>query len=602
MAHRKRTKRGSRPQTQHPRSAHKQDVSEGRRIPLTALAAVSIVLAYGCTFASLPPDGFWINDNGCKFIILEGLILSDYSDFAIPWDGQALDPEFRYNPLRPPFGRVQDGKLYCQYSPVFALISSFPYRLLGYYGLYVIPLAGGLLALPAVWMLAGLVSGDRPSRRIARPLALVLAALCTPLWFYSMTFWEHTAALCLAMWAVLLCVRHVVRGGLVSAGLSAICCGLSVYLRDDLYILAAVITAVFFFSSPSRWFASSAFCVIFVLTVAPLWIFQSAALGSALGHHITQHGGGLAEYVSGRWTVLRNLIINCHSNLALSLPISMFCAALWIWFPRLRDATFRWVVWLLAVLASIGGVVILSGHITAASPVRWLLNANGLFAATPILVLALLRRANEDVPRREREARDRQSRVQRILWWIMSSFVILYVLIMPAGASAGIHWGCRFLMPVFPLLAVLAAVVIAEWWHLHHDRPAPGKALIVLAVVFSIGFQVYPLQLLHGRKQYSSHLNQAVAQRPQSVVVVRGGRGWFVPQELFQVFYDKTIFFTGNRGYPGLTSMLKNAGLSEFLLISYPPATEAIGTNREVLSDGPLKFMTVSLHGVRLDD
>ena len=84
------------------------------------------------------------------------------------------------------------------YSATFAVPSSFPYRLFGDPGLYLLPLAAGLLTLPAVWSLAGMLSGARVGR------AVPLASLGTPLWFYSLTFWEHTPAACLAVWSVLL--------------------------------------------------------------------------------------------------------------------------------------------------------------------------------------------------------------------------------------------------------------------------------------------------------------------------------------------------------------------------------------------------------------
>ena len=135
-----------------------------------------------CTaLASLPPDGFWINDNGCKFVLMEGIIRSDYQEYAIPWPGRDLDPEFVYNPIRSPFGHVRDGKLFCTFSPVFALLSSVPYRLLGSYGLYLMPLLCGVLTLPAVWILTGWVAPSPRARRIAQPLSVVVAALAT-LW------------------------------------------------------------------------------------------------------------------------------------------------------------------------------------------------------------------------------------------------------------------------------------------------------------------------------------------------------------------------------------------------------------------------------------
>ena len=82
---------------------------------LLILPAAIVVTAYASTYLLLPNRGFWINDNGCKFIQVQGIIRSDYETFSIPWPGAELDPEFTFSPLRDPFGHVIDGRLYVQY-------------------------------------------------------------------------------------------------------------------------------------------------------------------------------------------------------------------------------------------------------------------------------------------------------------------------------------------------------------------------------------------------------------------------------------------------------------------------------------------------------
>src|SRR5262245_59001503 len=85
--------------------------------------ATLVVAVWATSFALLPWDGFWINDNGCKFIQMEGLVRSGYSDFAMPWPGRALDPNFEFRPLREPFAQLEGGRLFVIYSIPFALLS-----------------------------------------------------------------------------------------------------------------------------------------------------------------------------------------------------------------------------------------------------------------------------------------------------------------------------------------------------------------------------------------------------------------------------------------------------------------------------------------------
>jgi hypothetical protein len=102
---------------------------------LAAETPLLIVLVYAITLGLMPPDGFWINDNGLKFVQMKGLILTGYHDLAIPWPGRALDPDYIFNPLPRPFGELYEGKLYGFYSHPFVFLSSFPYRLFGPRGL-----------------------------------------------------------------------------------------------------------------------------------------------------------------------------------------------------------------------------------------------------------------------------------------------------------------------------------------------------------------------------------------------------------------------------------------------------------------------------------
>ena len=99
--------------------------------------------------ASLPgvPDGFFVNDNGLKFIQVQALERSGLGDPSIPWPGGPVDPELRFAPLRPPFSRIVEGRLQASYSPVFAALSRVPFRAFGFAGLYLLPLAGALLTL-----------------------------------------------------------------------------------------------------------------------------------------------------------------------------------------------------------------------------------------------------------------------------------------------------------------------------------------------------------------------------------------------------------------------------------------------------------------------
>ncbi|MGE4607231.1 MAG: hypothetical protein AAEJ52_10855 [Myxococcota bacterium] len=565
------------------------------RVPLATL--LGVVVIYGVTLALLPADGFWINDNGSKFILLDSIIRSDYRDFSIDWPGAVLDPHFDYNPLPVPFGRVVGDRLFSSFSPFFPLVASFPYRAIGSTGLYVLPLLGGLLTLPAVWLLAGMLLPEGRSRRIAQPLAVGISALGTPMWFYSVTFWEHTPAVCLTTWSVLFGARYVVSGVRREIAIAGALCGAAIFFRDELYLFAAVLAGVSIFARRSPADGAS-FALGFLPIAALLWWFQSATLGSAIGHHLTSLApfeGGLRDVLAGRWIAARNLLLASHRDLAVSLAITLPFLALWIACPRVSRRTFLWLVPAAAGVAVACGLVVIEGHASAPSPLRWLLASGGLFATTPALILAFVRFRGE--PSSSGESSEDSSRVETALWGVTLFYPLLYVCISPDFHSIGIHWGCRYLLSVFPVLAVLAASAIARWWVIAVGHPV-FRSVILLALAVTVATQIYGLQLLYQKKQHSVGLQQIVADRPEEVIVAQG---WYVPQELARVFFDKPIFsVTGAADRSRLLPRLRAAGYDDVLLVSVPPAREEGHADRQILSDGALRFMTVELRNIPL--
>lgn len=569
---------------------------EARRRFGWILPAAFVALAYGLTYAWLPARGFWINDNGCKFIQMEGIIRSNYHSFSIPWPGQALDPDFQFNPLAPPFGHVVDGRLYAQYSPVFALVESVPYRWLGVHGLYVLPLLGGLVTIPAVWRLARQISRSA----LAPPLAVIVSALATPLWFYSMNFWELMPAVALSTWGLACTLRGAGRARYGLIALGGALCGLGVYFRDELYLFGAVVTLLLLLRGPDRRRVVPLFAAVFLLGLVPLWLFQWQALGHPLGYHFSANAPleyGVAQYAAERWLVLRRLFLNFHPRLAFSLPIGIPALALFLLFPRLRPSWFVRGLPLLACGAVGAGAVVVAGRLGTTDPVMWLMFSNSLFAASPLLVLALVRSRRVAAEGGAVEPPAAPERGRTTLWLIALLYALGYALVVPEINAQGIHWGCRFLLPLYPLLSALAAATIGQWWEAARGRWRWGGAVVGAALALSIALQVYSLHLLHARKEFSAKLNRVVAARPEQAIIATG---WFVPQELYDCFYQRPIFLARTQeDFQLLWATLRRAGYEQVLHVASPPGRSRGMGDRQILSDG-LNFMTVELRGLLL--
>ena len=546
-----------------------------------------IILVYVVPLGLVPPDGFWINDNGLKFIQMKGLILNGYHDLAIPWPGRDLDPDYVFNPLPRPFGELYKGKLYGFYSHPFAFLSSFPYQLLGPRGLYVIPLVSAFFLLLAVRSLADRLPG-RP-----KGLAMGIVGLCTPMWFYSVDFWEHLPASCLVTWCVVAVLQYYARPTYRSLTLGAVFLGLSIYFRDNLYPFVLPVLIALAMMRPFRLRPFLFFGATVALTLAPLWAFNWMQFGHPLGLRLVSAmsaQGGWLSHLADRPAAFKLLLLNGHGNVVLSLIAMLPFVVLFFFAPKVptsrRDA-------MMAVLAMVGlasGCIVGSGHLLTERPIWWLLGANGLFAASPVLIFGLVRRREK---RGQTEEPDRGERLIRV---ITISYVGLYVLASPVGNIAGIHWGCRLLLSVYPLLGVLAASGIKQWYTGTRHQTLAGT-LAALVISMSLVAQVYSQRLLYQRKSFSATLNHLVAERHEEVVATLG---WFVPQEIGTVFYDKKVFMVRTEEQLFyLLDHLRFCGVREVFVVSVEPFRRIASPGAQLLKDS-LNFISVYVVPLKL--
>lgn len=551
----------------------------------------------------LPHDGFFINDSGCKLVQVEGMIRNGYADISVPWPGREFDHDLQFRPIVEPFAKVIDGRLFIYFPIPFAFLSSLPYRLMGPPGLLVLPFLAGLLLLPAIGALSDLLQGGPWGRVLAVPAV----ALGTPIWFYSMTFWEHMPAVCLATWGLVFLLRYLSSGAKRSAAIGAILFGLAIYLRDDLALFALALPVLPLICGRRSLRDPMLIMGWFAATLVPLLALQWAILGTPLGIHGAAHNPfeqGLAGYLADRWPVFRALVMDGHEQAWLSVVMAFPYVGLLAVHPRVNRSLWMWLVPTLLIWGAGWGCVALVGHLTSDAPLWYLLSANGLFAVSPFLILSCLRESGEEVGGAPGAALS-GSRVRVALWCIVVVYLVGYVVVVPLRHVRGIHWGSRLLLPLFPLLGVLAASTAGRFIE-RMLAPAgwggttgtgrlvrgAGVALILAVLAVSIAFQVYSLRLLGAREAFSVRLNQAVAARPESVVVATQ---WSVPQEIAHVFYSKSIFLARSPWeFDRLLALLRTNGVRRILRIDASRGTSPPSPDGLVLSDG-LNFMSYRL-------
>lgn len=345
--------------------------------------------------------------------------------------------------------------------------------------------------------------------------------------------------------------------------------------------------------------------VVFAAGAAPLLLFQAWALDRPLGFHFDS-GGPLAEgwtaYVQDRVTAARRLLINVDPDLLTSLLVSG--PALWMWGRALigRVGTAPKVV---AGLAAAQGALLTALSLWRERPLHDLLESNGLFSASPILLMAFA--AANPLSAASPAATDDSSRgMRRMILAAAALCVTGYVLLSPPQNTIGVHWGCRFMLPAIPLLSAAGAAAVAQTWGaLDGGRrsnssaaAAAGRAAVGVAIVASMALQGYAVNLLRHRCRFNAALNAEILSRPQEAILCRD---WHVPQDLHSVFTDRRIYLVDSpEEERALCDRLARAGFRDALVITSLPDRGAAGAAFTVLCDDPLNFTCVAIDVIPL--
>lgn|GEM_PF-1288640 len=558
-----------------------------------AIALVASI--YVTTLFFLPADGMWTVDNSEKYLQVQALVSSGLRSTALNWAGRTLVPETQCNPIPPPLGVIVDGKLHAIYSVPFVLFSSLPFKVAGIRGLVFLPVVATLLMLLGVARLAGSLGLGRGMQA----WAVLAAGLATPLWFYSVMVWEHGLAACLLIWAVIAAVEHARSGAIQPLVLSACLAAACIFFRDDLCMFPPLLLAALLWLRKPSWPEVLRTITIFAVTaavaVAPLGIINHVYTGNPLGLHLGSHPseqfeypGGLLGYLESRPPVFHLLLSALHTRLPVALVLAFPILLLFVWLPRVSLCRQRWVAPLVAGWAAVPLLLGLWGLSQGRNPIAQLIGTNSLFYSAPFIVLGLLRPDSKDGGEKDRQG------ITSMLARVVLAVAVLYGLITPqVTAVRGIHWGNRFLLHSYPILAVLAVATIAR---LHRDaraRAGVGLLIPVLAIALSASGQAYSVSLALRMERFFSRLNHSVeAMNPKAVLT----DAWWVPTQLYRVFPSRPVFLVSDQTcWASLEPRLKQAGITEVLEVRWNRGLEALTPGTKRITDEGLDYFGVDL-------
>ncbi len=498
----------------------------------TVLVTALFVAAAGVMLAALPPDGFFSSDEGEKFIQLRALAENGFRDARISWPGGELGLDRRYAVVER-FFESRGGELYSPHPLLFALASAPGWLLFGFRGLYLLPLLAGAATVLLATALARALGVRRPW------LAGAVVAFASPIFFYSLCYWEHALAVALWLGGFALLVRRS-RPRLAAAGALW---GLGAALRPEFYWLAACgAVALFLFNKGERlrtvlWPAAA-----FVITAVGVELLTWAVWGQPPFMRLASnlaYGGprGPAAFIYG---VGHSLVPVFPWYLgAAAAAVAIFALAGLKWRPGVYVAAVG------AVPLTLAYWQFFRGHATP------------LAAAFPA-VFGLLFLAT---PEGRRPFRG-MSALEKSFYAAAAAFAATLFVVAPD--TSGYAWGPRFLLYVVPAAAVALARAV--------DGGAGRKVVAALIVAFaalSAATQLFGLARLADGKAARRELVAFLASRTPAPVLTNK---WYLTPYVAPLYFRQPfVLITEESQLPDVRAKLAAGGIERAYFVSEPP-------------------------------
>lgn len=553
-------------------------LKKGRqRWDILVIAAVTCIYIVSWWF--LPKSVFWTPDEGAKLLQIGTLVWDDGLHYQPPpYVGQHLDPLYRFYPQYIIYARpMPNGNIYQNWLPWFAVLSSFALHHFGFSGLYVIPLASGLLIIVFVGQITQKLLPQ------AAPLAMVMVALGSPIWFYSLLFWEHTLTVLLglsALWQLLL--AYETDGWYRRAYFISLITllGMATALRTELLLFALAMGLAWFYSLMvdtvhGAWLQHRLRgyrkYLLFVDSVGlvglTLWIFEQYKLLQhyrLVGTHYHQLiGDGVIYFLQNFPTYLQVIWISQPIENGPMLPphlawlalAGIVISGLTIVLPQSRRL---WIVMLGLLCTSVASiyVIILAQNYRA---------IHSLFLLAPYLLLSVLA---------VRLHRSHQQFPQTVITMSALGYLLIGSLaVILRESDVGVQqleWGPRYILTTYPLLTICAAVGMYQLYaQMTTHRGAwlltwLGGVLIFVGVLY----QLRGLQELHQTKTVLLAQREVLATYAEQPVVTDL---FWLPAAFAPQYLEQEIYVVNNENTLPMWLDLAEGQTEKFVYVSFTP-------------------------------
>ena len=533
-------------------------------LPPRFLAMMTLCMVYlAIAWLWLPAAALWSPDEGAKLWQMQSLRWENGFAYDLQYAGKSLDAalEFAQPQARGDLLTIREGKIYFQRLPIFPLLSLPLYDFFGMPALYVLPaLAGAAIGfLMFEWL-------EAPDRR---PGAWLLIAFASPVFIYSILFWEHTLATALNLAGAVAMLSFATARPRLNTWAAAALFGAGFYLRQETIFFSAAFLAAYWLLFPAARRRAFGIAVVLGLFLLPYNFLHQVMFG---GQSLPDN----ARYVFYPFSYLRRAGWNAIPELLTGSPTHEAIATGWlgvVWAAAallaigtsLFSQARRWAKWLECAALSVSAIAAASFLFTNLS----YRSAHGLLFTTPWALVGLIE---------SRAAWQNGNQRLRLLILTallgLSGYVISLVGLRASSPEGGMEWGSRFAMSFYPLLAILA---YRKERPLDNSSLSPGDRLVAdirsgavgILLILGFGFQLRGLWTIRHDKLINAALNQAIAASPAPAIVTDL---WWLPLNAAPLKTEKPIFVVKDFASLARWSvMLSPQSITSFTLVTLNP-------------------------------
>jgi len=545
---------------------------------------VSAFLIYlGFSYFLIPYQSLWSPDEGAKLLQLLSLRSKDGSlAYDIVYQGRSLDPDldFALSYTAADLLHLRGEQIYFLRLPIFPLISLPFFSVLGVFGLYILPAFCG--ALVTVLPLKLLPPQDR------RFWMWFLIAFASPVFIYSVIFWEHTLASNLALIAACLVLRFH-RGkrvklsfGLLQWILVGLIFGFSVYIRQEVIIFAlAFLIAYGWIQRETLGGILIAILSLCLVLLPYSFLHRAMFSGQAVAENTRYLFYPFTYLKVAKWEVFSDLLIGPFTDLA---PNPGWLGMIWtlaallvivLSFVPVSLPLFSHIKWFSLAISTVVAVAFLftkeqyhSGH--------------GLLFTTPWALLGIAR------SREIWKCRGKEARIVVLTMIIgLTGYVVAIVGLRASSPHGGLEWGARFALSLYPLLALLAA------WAWKPEWSEIKIGIILVLFLLGFGFQIRGLWVISQDKQTNYSLNQVLVGAPERYIV---SDLWWISLNGAPAEIKKPIFITpAPERLDKWVETVAIQGVEEFIFVTLD--AEFVSDTNLLLDDHSLVTETVERIG-----